>query len=110
MANIHQLLDETGKKAIEMKALSIHRKARAKANKIIAEKRLLKRKMGKRCSKILTEFPDIGQKMEAFVKDCSVGADAWRRTGVLTFDGYQKRTVKPKVTYKRIQEHLEKNL
>ena len=87
MANIHQLLDETGKRAIEKKALSIRRKARAKANKLITEKRLLKRKIGKRCSKILRDFPDIGHRMEAFVKDCNVGADAWRRTGVLTFDG-----------------------
>ncbi|KAL5457266.1 hypothetical protein EMCRGX_G034513 [Ephydatia muelleri] len=35
----------------------------------------------------------------------AVGADAWRRTGVLTFDGNTK--LKSKVTYKAIQGHLE---
>ena len=25
--------------------------------------------------------------IEDFVQDCNIGADAWRRTGVLTFDG-----------------------
>ena len=34
-----------------------------------------------------------------------MGADAWRRTGVLTFDGNSK--LKDKVTYKKIQKHLE---
>lgn len=35
-----------------------------------------------------------------------MGADAWRRTGVATFDGNLKRG--PRGTYKRIKEHLEK--
>ncbi len=34
-----------------------------------------------------------------------MGADAWRRTGVLTFDGNAR--VKSKVTYDRIRRHLE---
>jgi len=34
-----------------------------------------------------------------------VGANAWRRTGILTFDGNLK--VKKKCTFRRIQEHLE---
>ncbi len=33
-------------------------------------------------------------------------ADAWRRTGVLTFDGNSR--VKSKVTYERIRQHLMK--
>lgn len=33
------------------------------------------------------------------------GADAWRRTGVVTFDGNRKRG--PKASYRRIQEHLK---
>ena len=33
------------------------------------------------------------------------GADAWRRTGVATFDGNLKRG--PRVTYQRIKEHLQ---
>lgn len=41
-----------------------------------------------------------------FVQDCSIGADAWRRTGVLTFDGNTK--VNCKVTYERIRQHIMK--
>ena len=51
------------------------------------------------------KFPDIGKSIEDFVSECNVGADAWRRTGVLTFDGNLR--VKEKVTYGRIQEHLQ---
>ena len=36
-----------------------------------------------------------------------VGADAWHRTGVLTFNG--NRCLSNKVTYSRIKEHLEKD-
>ena len=39
------------------------------------------------------------------MQECNVGADAWRRTGILTFDGNIK--VKKKATYTRIKEHLE---
>ena len=38
------------------------------------------------------------------VEDCNIGADAWRRTGVLTFDGNTR--VQKKVTYERIRQHL----
>ena len=34
-----------------------------------------------------------------------MGADAWRRTGVLTFDGNAK--LKVKATYEKIRQHLE---
>ena len=34
-----------------------------------------------------------------------MGADTWRRTGVLTFDGNCR--VKEKVTYRKIQQHLQ---
>ena len=54
---------------------------------------------------ILADYPDIGKEIEDFVSARSVGADAWRRTGVLTFDG--NKQVKQKVTYSRIKEHLE---
>jgi len=46
------------------------------------------------------------KKIESYIQSCNVGADAWRRTGVLTFDG--KRFVKEKATNKGIQQHLEK--
>ena len=39
------------------------------------------------------------------MQERNIGADAWRRTGVLTFDG--NCHVKEKVTFKRIQDHLQ---
>jgi hypothetical protein len=42
------------------------------------EQRLLKRKIPKAVSKILTKFPNIGKDMEEFVKAHKVGADTWR--------------------------------
>lgn len=39
------------------------------------------------------------------MEDNNIGADAWRRTGVLTFDGNVK--IGKKVTYMRIKKHLE---
>ena len=54
---------------------------------------------------ILKDHPDIGKANEEYVQERNVGADVWRRTGVLTFDGNTK--VKQKVTFRRIKEHLE---
>ena len=78
--------------------------ARLKAQKI-AEARLLRKKLPKGVSRILKRFPNIGKDVEEFVKSRKVGADAWRRTGVLTFDGNVKQG--PKVTYRSIQQHLQ---
>ena len=44
-------------------------------------------KVSKRVSKILKECPNLGQTVEEFVKAGNVGADQWRRTEVLPFDG-----------------------
>ena len=54
----------------------------------------------------MKECPTIGQEIESFVQEANIGADAWRRTGVLTFDGNTR--VKAKVTYERIRQHLMK--
>lgn len=60
----------------------------------------------KRTSNIIKDCPNIESVIEDYVKDHNVGADAWRRTGILTFDGNVK--LKDKVTYKKIQAHLQK--
>lgn len=52
----------------------------------------------------MKDNPDIGEVMEKFVEERNIGADAWRRTGVLTFDG--NTSVKEKVTYERLHQHL----
>ena len=63
--------------------------------------------MSNRVSKIIRDCPNIhvGEMIETFVKEHSVGTDAWQRTGVLTFDG--NANLKDKVTYTKIQKHLE---
>lgn len=96
-------------KGIEMikKQRSILRsRTKRRVAKEIASKCLLKRKIPKRVSSILKEFPNIGQDIEEYVRSRRCGADAWRRTGVVTFDGNRKRG--PKASYKRIHEHLKK--
>ena len=85
--------------------MALRRKSSRDKAKAIAERKFLYRKASRKVSGILMECPDIGQKIEEFVKERSVGADAWRRTGVLTFDG--NKQVKEKVTYERIQSYLQ---
>ena len=57
--------------------------------KRIATANFLSRKVSKKARGIL-KFPNIGKAIEDFVSECSVGADFWRRTGVLTFDRNRK--------------------
>ena len=54
---------------------------------------------------IVKDFPEIGKTIEEFVQERNIGADHWRRTGVLTFDG--NTSVQQTVTYQRSREHLE---
>lgn len=99
-------LSEEGRLLIAKRRKAIQQQKRRLRAKAIAEKRLLSRKRSKRVSKILTDCPNIGKDIEEFVSNNNVGADAWRRTGVLTFDGNTK--LPQKVTYERIRQHLEK--
>lgn len=69
------------------KKLTLKRQIKRLKSKAIAKSRFLSRKITKKTSKILTECPNIGNVIEEYVKDHNVGADAWRRTGVLIFDG-----------------------
>lgn len=54
------------------------------------ERRFLKRRRSKKVGRILQDCPGIGAAVEEFVAQCGAGADAWRRTGVVTFDGNKK--------------------
>lgn len=54
---------------------------------------------------MLSECKDIGKVIESFVSEHNVGADAWRHTGVLTFDGNTR--LRQKVTYEHIRQHLQ---
>ena len=89
---------------IARKRKQIQRRNRYLKSKYIAERNFLSRKVSKNIRGILKTYPNIGEEIEKFVQDCNIGADTWRRTGVLTFDGNTR--VKSKVTYERIRQHL----
>ena len=103
--NIEDVLSEKAQAQIVKQRAIIKRKSQRTIAKRIAEMSILKRKVPKKVSRIVQKFPNIGKDIEEFVQSKRVGADAWQRTGVYTFCGYQKRG--PKVTYQRIQKHLE---
>ena len=98
-------LSAAGKELIGKKLMMIRRRARRRREKAIANQRFLSRKVSKRASRIVEKFPGIGDTIEKFVQERKVGADAWRRAGVLTFDGNTK--LNDKVTYEKIRQHLE---
>ena len=95
----------TVKTLVEKRQKSIKRHFQRKRAKAIAERNLLSRKVDRKVCGILKEIPEIGKEIEDFVSSGNVGADAWRRTGVLTFDGNLR--INEKVTYNRIRKHLE---
>lgn len=90
---------------VEKKVAAIKRQVRRKRAKNIADQHFLGQRKSKCLSTILHQCPDIGTTIKTLVENCNVGADAWRRTGLLTFDGNAKVT--NKCTYQRIQHHLE---
>ena len=103
--SIHDPLQKEAQSAIVQEIRNLRLNAKRQAAKKVAEARFLRRRRGKNVSKILKECPDIGQTIESYVKSAGAGADSWRRTGVLTFDGNRKVQKKP--TFSRIKEHLE---
>ena len=92
-------------RALRKKVEALKRSAKRRAAKRVASRKYLQRSCSRRVQSVTTKYPDIGTTIENFVQECNVGADAWRRTGILTFDGNVK--VKKKATYNRIKEHLE---
>ena len=94
-----------GKTAGEEEESSDSAPARRLKAKAIVEQRFLSRKSSRRVSKILRDCPDLGKSIEEFVSSRNVGADQWRRTRVLTFDGNTR--LPNKVTYTSIQKHLQ---
>ncbi|CAB3979644.1 Hypothetical predicted protein [Paramuricea clavata] len=58
--------------------------------KEVAHHCLLKRKVLNRVSRTLLKYPDIGKDIEKFARENRIGADSWRRTGILIFSGNVK--------------------
>ena len=99
------MISESVKRKIAQRRKTLMRRNRRLKAKVIAEKNFLSRKISRKVKTVVSTFPDIGDAIESFVSESNVGADAWRRTGVLTFDGNLK--IQQKVTYERIRQHLE---
>ena len=76
-----------------------------KANKVF-ECNFLSKKTSTHPS-IVNQCPDIDDTIEKFVEEHSIGADQWRRTGVLTFDGNTK--VGKKVKFKVFSHIFKKS-
>ena len=94
-----------GKEVINKHVGIVKRIVRRQAAKLIAENSLLKRKVPKKVSSILQKYPNIGRDIEEFVESKQCGADSWRRTGVITFDGNKKKG--QKAFFRTIQAHLQ---
>ena len=102
---VHELASEQVKSLVIKRRKAIQRRNHYLKAKRIAERNFLKKKNSKHARGILQDCPDIGSVIEKLVADRNTGAYAWRRTGVLTFDGNAR--VGEKVTFSRIKEHLE---
>ncbi|CAB4006294.1 Hypothetical predicted protein [Paramuricea clavata] len=102
---IQSPFDVPGQFLITKRRDALHRKATRDAKRKIAEQRFLKRRKSKKVAKILQDCPDIEKTIEDFVERIGAGADTWRQTGVITFDGNKK--LEKKATFKRVKEHLE---
>lgn len=96
---------EMEEKIKKQRSIFLKRRKRLIA-KEVTRRCLLKRRLPKRVSKTLLKYPQIGEDIEAYARENRIGADSWRRTGVLSFTGNVRRG--PKITYNRIKAHLEK--
>lgn len=83
---------------IDKKVSKIKQQVLRQQAKCIEKRHFLGKCKSKELSSIPKQYPDIGNTIEKYVQSCNVGADAWRRTGLLTFDGNRK--VNKKCTYK----------
>ena len=104
VVTLSSLASKRAKEVIAQKRKALVRQFRRQKAKALADRRFLSRTVSRKVKNIVDKFPDIGKTVEEFVEASNVGADAWRRTGVLTFDVNQR--LKTKVTYSRIQQHL----
>ncbi len=103
--NETDVLSQEESKSIETKLRKIDDKFRKKGKKEIAEQGLFRKKISRSTKTIVDRYPDIGDVIENIVQESDIGADSWRRTGVYTFTGDQKKT--KHVTFRIIQEKLQ---
>jgi hypothetical protein len=99
------LYSEEVKAKIKKQHAIFLRQKKRRISKLVAKKCLLQRRKPARVGKTVQKYPDIGKAIEEFAIERRIGADSWRRTGLLTFSGNVKRG--PKLTYCRIKDYLE---
>lgn len=90
--NNGEALSEAQRDQLRLKLKQIDEKFRKRAKKEIEGQRFLRKKVSQSTKSILNTYPDIGDVIERFVQESDVGADSWRRTGVYTFSGDQKKS------------------
>lgn len=78
---------EGPKKIIAKERKALPQRVQRQKARAVATRNFLCRKISKRGKTVVDQFPDIEKAIETFVSESNIGADAWRRTGVLTFDG-----------------------
>ena len=93
------------KKKISQRKAILSRWKKRRISKIMLSRCMLKRKVPGRVSKTIKKYPNIGKDIERFARVRRIGADSWRRTGLLTFSGNVRKG--PKLTYNRLRTHLE---
>ena len=102
-----EALSEAPRDQLRLKLKQIDEKFRKRAKKEIEGQRFLRKKVSQSTKSILITYPDIGDVIERFVQESDVGADSWRRTGVYTFSGDQKKS--KRVTFSKIQGKLKEH-
>ena len=102
---LHDVFTASGLSLVKKRRKAIKRRAQRLKAKAVVECDVLSRQRSQDVRGVLADHPNIGREIEAFVDDRGVGADAWRHTGILTFNG--NANVKQKVTYERIRQHLQ---
>ena len=91
----------------ERRRIRAYWKRRAKVD--IANRHFVRRKVIRSANSVALKYPDIGSVMEEFSHSCDTGADAWRRPGVMTFSGQEGKRTRKKLTFRRMQQHLEQH-
>ena len=102
-----EAMSQTQSEKIRLKLEQIDEKLHKKAKKETEAQRFLRKKVARSTKTIIDTYPNIGEVIESFVQESDVGADIWRRTGVYTYSGDQKKT--KRVTFSKIQEKLKEH-
>ena len=97
--------DSLSEEEIKEKVRSIKELWRNKYKKKMTALQIMRRKMSKYTKTFLDRHPEVGTVMEEYAKSCDVGADRWRRTGMITLTGDTNDS--KRLTYKKLKEYLE---